>query len=340
MPIRESHLVRALEPFRGYVLSTMIFTLQQSGLQEALATGATVETLARDKGLDRARLTAMADYWVAAGLLDRSEDGVLTLTDLAQAYEEARPWYEMVVGGYGQTFLTLGDHLAEGSGPTPRRGGYVGSGSCGISMHDSIPLLRKLLSEDGRSYRRLVDLGCGSGVYLTELCADYPEMTAVGIEPDADGAAAAREWVAQQPTADRVTIEQVDAVHWIESTEEKPDLAVLAFVIHEVLGQEGENGVRRMLAKLFTESPDLTLAIIDIDLKSADRQAMSQPLAQAYYNAYLLMHPFTSQRLETREWWEKLFADCGLRIDAFDTTDPATDSTGFCVGWVLRKATA
>ena len=29
-----------------------------------------------------------------------------------------------------------------------------------------------------------------------------------------------------------------------------------------------------------------------------------------------------------------------LRIDAYDTTDPAMDSTGFCVGWVLRKADA
>ncbi|GAA1043387.1 2-ketoarginine methyltransferase [Streptomyces murinus] len=340
MPIRESHLVRALEPFRGYVLSTMIFTLQQSGLQDQFAAGTTVDALVGAKKLDRARLAAMADYWVAAGLLDRSADGVLTLTDLARAYEEARPWYEMMVGGYGQTFLALGDHLAEGTGPAPRRGGYVGSGSCGISMHDSLPLLRKLLAEDGRDYRRLVDLGCGSGVYLTELCADYPQMTAVGIEPDADGAAAARAWVAGQPTADRVTIEQVDAVRWIENTEDKPDLAVYAFVIHEVLGQEGEEGVRRMLTKLFGESPELTLAVIDIDLKSADRAAMSQPLAQAYYNAYLLMHPFTSQRLESRQWWEKLFTECGLRIDAYDTTDPAMDSTGFCVGWVLRKADA
>ncbi|MFJ5631801.1 methyltransferase domain-containing protein [Streptomyces goshikiensis] len=340
MPINESHLVRALEPFKGFVLSTMIFTLQQSGLQDSFAEGITVDGLVRDKGLDRARITAMADYWVAAELLDRSETGVLTLTDLAHRYEEARPWYEMMVGGYGGTFLHLGDHLEQGTGPTPRRGGYVGSGSCGISMHDSIPLLRKLLAEDGRSYRRLVDLGCGSGVYLTELCQDYPEMTAVGIEPNADGAAAARAWVAGQPTADRVTIEQVDAVQWIENTEEKPDLAVLAFVIHEVLGQEGEEGVRRMLTKLFAESPELTLAIVDIDLKSSDAKAMAQPLAQAYYNAYLLMHPFTSQRLETKGWWEKFFADCGLQIEAFDTTDPSMDSTQFAVGWLLRKASA
>lgn len=341
MPIRESKLVAALEPYRGFVLANMIFALQQSGLEADLDAGATVEALARDHNLNEERLAAFADYLVAAGLLDRSAEGVLTRTGYARTFDEARPWYEMMVGGYGVTFRALGEHLAAGSPPAPRVGGLVGSGSCGISMHDSIPLLRKLLGETGRNYQRLVDLGCGSGVYLTELCADYPGMTAVGIEPDERGAQAAREWVAGQPTGDRVTIEQIGALEWLARNQEQgtdqPDLAVLGFVIHEVLGQEGEEGVRRLLDTLFTTSPDLDLAIIDIDLKSDDAEAMRHPLAQAYYNAYFLMHPFTSQRLKTRGWWEKLFADCGLRVEAFGITDPAMDSTEICIGWVLRR---
>jgi len=39
-----------------------------------------------------------------------------------------------------------------------------------------------------------------------------------------------------------------------------------------------------------------------------------------------------------REWWERLFADCGLTVAYSGTTDPATDSTGFEVGWLLRRA--
>lgn len=338
MPIQESKLVAALEPFRGFVLANMIFVLQQSGLESAFDEGATVAELARERGLDPQRLAAFTDYLVAAGLLHRAESGVLARTAYGRSFDEVRPWYEMMIGGYGVTFRALGEHLALGSPPAPRMGGLVGSGSCGISLHDSIPLLRRLLAESGRRYIRLVDLGCGSGVYLTELCRDYPELTAVGIEPDMRGAQAAREWVASQGHADRITIEQTGALEWLVNITEKPDLAVLGFVIHEVLGQEGEASVRRLLDTLFTGSPDLDLAVIDIDLQSGSADRMRHPLAQNYYNAYFLMHPFTSQRLESKDWWEKLFVNCGLRVVAAGQTDPAMDSTGFEIGWLLRRA--
>ncbi|RZU51660.1 2-ketoarginine methyltransferase [Krasilnikovia cinnamomea] len=342
MAIQEQRLVKALEPFKGFVLSTMIFTLQQSGLQEAIARGTTVDALVTERGLDRPRLVAMVDYFVAAGLVARSADGVLTLTEAAREYDEARAWYEMMIGGYGTTFLSLGDHLAKDTAPAPRNGGLVGSGSCGMSLHDSIPLLRGLLATTGRDYRRLVDLGCGSGVYLTELCRDYPQLTAVGIEPDELGAQTARTWVDEHGLADRISIAQTGALDWIRAVPdgERPDLAVLAFVIHEVLGQDGEEGVRELLNTLFDTSPDLDLAIVDIDLRSADAESMSHPLAQHYYNAYFLMHPFTSQRLESRGWWEKFFADCGLEIVASALTDPAMDSTGFELGWIVRRVAA
>lgn len=338
MPIQESKLVAALEPFHGFVLANVIFTLQRSGLEAELDRGTTAAQLAETHGLDRARLDAFLDYLVAAGLVRRGEDGVLARTVYGRSFDEARPWYEMMVGGYGVTFRGLGESLAAGSAPTPRVGGLVGSGSCGMSMHDSIPLLRLLLADSGREYHHLVDLGCGSGVYLTELCRDYPELTAVGIEPDENGAKAAREWVASQGFTDRITVEQTGALDWLAAVSEKPDLAVLGFVIHEVLGQEGEEGVRRLLDSLFEASPDLDLAIVDIDLGSGDEQRMSHPLAQRYYNAYFLMHPFTSQRLETAEWWERFFESCGLRVVARRLTDPAMDSTGFEIGWLLRKA--
>lgn len=338
MPIQEKVLVDALEPFKGFVLSSLIFSMHKHGLDEDFERGTTLDELVTGRKMDRARAAALVDYLVAAHVVARDADGRLTLTETGRRYGEARAWYEMMIGGYGITFLELGDHLGEGAPPAPRTGRYVGSGSCGISMHDSIPLVRKLLATSDRDYRLLVDLGCGSGVYLTELCRDYPRMRAVGIEPDAGGARAAREWVAGQPTADRVRVEQTGALEWLGSRTEQPDLAILAFVIHEVLGQEGEPGVRRLLTELFEAAPDLDLLVVDIDLKSFDEAAMKHPLAQNYYNAYFLMHPFTQQRLETREWWEELFADCGLTIAASSLTDPAMDSTGMELAWLLRRS--
>jgi len=335
VPIRESTLVSGLEPFRGFVLSTAIHAMHKSGLHDELAEGASLDQLV-DSGRDRDRLRALLDYLCVAGLVTMSGDRFV-LTDLAHTYHEAGAWYEMMIGGYGMTFVSLGEHLAAGTPVAPRVGRYVGSGSCGISLHDSIPLLRRLLAGAGRDYRLLVDLGCGSGVYLTELCAEYPRLRAVGIEPDADAVEAARQWVIGQPSRDRVRVEQAGALEWLATTEDKPDLAILAFVIHEVLGQDGEPGVRRLLSGLFDSAPDVDLVVIDIDLRSSDPVAMAHPLARNYYNAYFLMHPFTGQRLMSREWWERLFADCGLTVVEFGTTDPAMDSTGIEIGWLLRR---
>jgi 2-ketoarginine methyltransferase len=336
VPIKEGTLVTALEPFRGFVLSAAIYALQKSGLEDELASGASLEELLGGGHRDRERVAALLDYLRAADLVTLAGD-TFTLTELANAYRAAAPWYEMMVGGYGVTFLSLADHLDSGTPAAPRVGRYVGTGSCGISRHDSIPLLRRLLAAERRDYRLLIDLGCGSGVYLTELCAQYPRLHAVGIEPAADAVAAARQWVSEQPASDRVRVEQAGALEWIDRVTEKPDLAILAFVIHEVLGQEGESGVRTLLTGLFDAAPDLDLVVIDVDLRSADPVAMAHPLARNYYNAYYLLHPFTDQKLMPRQWWEDLYAECGLQIVESGTTDPAMDSTGLEIGWLLRR---
>jgi 2-ketoarginine methyltransferase len=159
VPIKEGTLVTALEPFRGFVLSAAIYALQKSGLEDELASGASLEELLGGGHRDRERVAALLDYLRAADLVTLAGD-TFTLTELANAYRAAAPWYEMMVGGYGVTFLSLADHLDSGTPAAPRVGRYVGTGSCGISRHDSIPLLRRLLAAERRDYRLLIDLGC------------------------------------------------------------------------------------------------------------------------------------------------------------------------------------
>src|SRR5580704_6064421 len=116
MPIQEKVLIDCLEPFKGFVLSTMIFAMHKHGLDEDFQRGITLPDLLLSRGgLDRARVTALVDYLAAAGVIARDPTGLLTLTPLGHRFGQARPWYEMMIGGYGITFLELGDHLAQGS---------------------------------------------------------------------------------------------------------------------------------------------------------------------------------------------------------------------------------
>jgi 2-ketoarginine methyltransferase len=265
------------------------------------------------------------------------DDGEVALTERAREIAGVRAWYEMLIGGYGKTFLQIGECLGKGSGPAARDGALVASGSCGISMHDSIPIVRRLLAESGGEYETLLDLGCGSGVYLTELTSAYPGLRAVGIEPSQDAVDAARGWVEASASSDRIEVRLADAVPFLEEGSVRPDLVLLCFVIHEVLGQRGEQGVRALLTALFQSNPDADLIVVDVDHGWGERARMQHPLATSYYNSYFLLHPFTMQRLERITYWETLFESCALKMVNRLTTDPRLDSTGFEVGWLLRR---
>jgi 2-ketoarginine methyltransferase len=337
--VTEDQLVASLQPLRGFVLASTIQHLFATGLYDELRARGDVDVgeLAEALGYERERLDALLTFL-------RHEDIVtytgarVSLGERATDLAEVRAWYEMMIGGYAETFLQMGDRLRAGSPSATRNGGLVASGSCGISMHDSLPIVRRLLTDSSRDYRELLDLGCGSGVYLTELTSWYPRLRAVGIEPSQEAVEAARRWVDAAGLGDRIDVQLADAVSFLESRTVRPDLVLLCFVLHEILGQRGEAGVRALLTTLFDTNPDADLVIIDVDHRWRDEAAMRRPLAVAYYNAYFLLHPFTQQRLERIDYWERLFASCGLQVADRLTTDPQLDSTGFEIGWLLRKA--
>jgi 2-ketoarginine methyltransferase len=301
---------------------------------DELSRGRPFSDVVRSREFDEERMEAVRLFLTTAQYLD-SATGRATpkLKDLF----EARGWYEMMIGGYAETFLNIAEGFPRGSRPVSRNGEMVGRGSCEMSKHDSLPIVKRLIADARKSYGRLLDMGCGSGIYLTELCQEFPEMTAVGIDPSEGAVEAARQHVAQDPTAARITIESSDAVDWMERNRRGYDLGIICFVIHEILGQRGDAAVDGFLNAYFDNSPDADLIVIDIDHKWLDTETMHKPLSRNYYNQYFLLHPFTNQRLETADYWDEKYKRLGLTVVNKLTTDPSMDSTGIVVGWLLRR---
>jgi len=334
----ERDLLEALQPFRGFVLAAQIQNFLASGLYDELEAagepGAGVEQLCERGDRDAERLTALLWYLVNEDYLTE-RDGCFRLTPRAHRVATFRAYYEMMIGGYGGTFLQMGAKLERGAGPAARDGARVGSGSCGISMFDSIPIVRRLL--EGVRCDRVLDLGCGSAVYLTEICRWRPACTALGVEPDPGAYREALAEVERAGLSDRIQVVNADALRFLETMTDRPDVVILAFVAHEVLGQEGEQGVRRLLGTLFERAPDTALVVIEVDHRVGEANTMRHALATTYYNAYYLLHPFTRQRLMPAAYWDELFESCGLRIAGKETTDVGMDSTGLELGYLLRR---
>ena len=332
--IREPDLVKRLEPIRQAYRAVAIEAMFASGLFDLLAdTSVSVEDAANRLGLDEERLEALAYYLANEGLVVVSGN-LLHLTGEARGLGQYRPWYELMIGGYLPTLAALDETLERGSPPAPRDAAKVGRGSCGISAHDAFLMVAELMQSEPIAAPRVLDIGCGSGECLTDICTRFPDAVGFGIEAAPDGARAARAQVGRSGLSSRIRILEQAPDDVLSSLDEPLDVAIAAFVLHEILGQEGPDGVSRLLRSLVCLGVRLVI-VIEVDDRHRDAQAMQRGLAKAFWNPYFLLHPMTGQRLATESIWDQLFDDAGLVTVTKTRAPEAIDSSGFCVGWLL-----
>jgi 2-ketoarginine methyltransferase len=337
--LTEDRIVDGLQPIRAHVLAVQLFHLFDSGLYDTLQRrgAATAAELASAHALHLERLTAFLSYLRNEGILVEADRG-FALTPKAIEVHRLRGWYTMFIGGYARTFLALAGAMQAGAAAAGRDGGKVGVGANEISMTDTIPLACRLGVQYGA--RRILDLGCGSGLYLIELCKALPDAQAWGVEPSRGGYEAAQRLVADRGLASRIRLSCTSAQAFVRSdVDYDADFAVVAFVLQEILGQDGEAAVMSFLDATFDRFPNLRLLALEVDYQVNNPRIMRHGLGAAFYNPYYLLHPFTDQRLESSSYWKALFVRCGLYTISTETIDPLTDSTGLVVGFVLtRKA--
>jgi len=334
----EDRLVRNLQPIRGFALAFSLYHLFDLGIADGMLgePSQSIHALAGRLNLDPVRLEGLLLFLQAEGFVQIESGHVSALGKLSDM-REAWPWYEMLIGGYAQTYSAMGEGLRAGSGALSRNGARVGSGSCKISRYDAIPLTKDLLGRLGARPRKIIDLGCGNALYLRELCSLFPDLVAIGVEPDETSHAQSAVDIGLGELAERIRLYRSTAQDFIQGTHERnADALIIAFVLQEILGQDGRQGAVQFLRQVAAKFPDSHIVVIEVDNRAGDAAAMSHPLALSYYNPYYLVHYFTKQELEGPDFWRKLFSEAGLRLVAQATTDPDVDSTGFELGFLLQ----
>lgn len=339
-PTFEAWLVEQLQPIRGFALASALYHLFDLGIAQSLIETSpwTISGLAERHDLDEARLKGFLAFLQVEDFLKIEEAVVRPLPRLLEM-EKAWPWYEMLIGGYAQTYLDIGKGLRAGSAPLVRDAKRVGSGSCKISSYDAIPLTKTLLAGMAKNPTKVIDIGCGNALYLKELSSLYPGLSVVGVEPDGDDREQSLNKNAARELGSQIKIYPVTGQDFIKNNFERDaDVVIVAFVLQEILGQDGRQGVLDFLAGAIRSFPDSYIVVIEVKNAGYDRNSMEHGLAKGYYNPYFLVHHFTRQSLESEEFWLELFRDAGLKIERRETTDEVVDSTGFEVGFLLSRA--
>ncbi|WP_328428162.1 2-ketoarginine methyltransferase [Streptomyces sp. NBC_00443] len=326
----ELRLIEALQPVRGFALAQGIYHLFSSGLYERIADGPqSVQEVAAALELDAARTSGFLRYLANENYVTLRGDTV-ALTEKGRGLGPYRPWYELLVGGYAETFQQV-THVLRGKGYASRDGRLVGIGSCGISAYDALPLVRELMSDLPATPDSIVDLGCGDGTFLADLVGDSGTVTGIGVDPYApeESSAAGLDFVRSGAT---------DYVRNTVASDAEPDssgLCLAAFLLQEILEQEGRSAVVELVRAALRHSGHL--AVVEVDHRPADPQVMQHGLGLAYYNPYYLLHVLTEQRLETDQFWQDLFREAGASVVSRRVVDPRVDSTGLEVGYLLSR---
>lgn len=332
----ESELVAALQPIRQFVLASSLYQLFETGVYDLIFKGAlTIEEICKEFSFDRKKLSGLLQYLQNEDIVVLSEESV-TLSEKGRSYARFEPWYRMLIGGYGKAFLSIGEKLPANSGSAERDIVQVGIGSCGISHYDAFPMTKKMVDVAGVMPKVICDLGCGNGMYLHEFLKYFPDALAVGVEPDERSCHAARTFLIQNGREDRIKIVCDSAISFIKNEQSYvPDIYILGFVLHEILGQDGEQAVIDFLVSIKNKNKNSKVVIIEVDDQITNADLMQQGLSLGYYNYYYLIHYFTNQKLEKTDYWETLFNRAGYKIDCKEYGWGEFNSKTMEVGYLL-----
>jgi 2-ketoarginine methyltransferase len=338
--LTEERLATGLQPIRQFVLAQALYHFMNMGIHEAMAgaTNLTVRDLSQRLALDEDRLRGLLQYLANEGFVRMTADDNVCLTPTGVAISDLRPWYTLLVGGYAETFLQLSTVLKINGPYAGRNSSEVGRGSCGVSQHDALPMTRRLLERIAGRWNTVVDLGCGDGSYLLDLCRSLPDIHGVGLDPDPNSVASALRAAIEYGIAERVDV-RVGALPALPDLRETagPLCFITAFVLQEMLEQSGRGAIVDLLRATFRRYPDAYWIVIEVDHRPDDPSVMSTGLGLAYYNPYYLIHSLTEQKLERVAFWEAVYQEAGLRVVAVERPDLSYDSLGLKVGFLLAR---
>ncbi len=329
-------LNRSLDYIRGFSVSFVLQALIADGALALMEQPFTVEGLSTRQGYRPDLFAAVVKFLVVEEIAERSAGSdSYQLTDFGKWIAGQPGWFNLLVGGYQNVFARLSEVLRDGPQAAERNSHRVGLGSYQISVHDAFPLAWALIEAVNGNATRFVDIGCGDGYFVREICTRLPHATAIGVEPSELFENAVRA-VDRAGLADRIEIVHADGLSF--DIPPDTDFLLFAFVLQEILPQIGEDGLVAYFRKLRESGFGGAVLAIEVEYDPDDQVVLRTPIGRGYYNPYYLLHPLTNQRLMPIRRWKELFATAGYRLAAEETVDPCVDPSGLEVGLVFTPA--
>ncbi|MEU3994127.1 class I SAM-dependent methyltransferase [Streptomyces platensis] len=309
--------IGADDAFNGYIAANVVFALDGVGIfdeldaQGSLRVSEFVQRRALDGQLIHALLTAAETFGYIA-----TRDDLVTLTGAGKEVARMRGFFTWSVGGYGSVFSSIRP-LAMGESSygvdVTRDEGMValGSGQSGTFLMSSIfeDALRDV------DFETIADLGSGTADRLCRLVKQHDGSRGVAIDISLPATQIAQSRIHEHGLDTRVQAMRADVLDVVMRREEKSKLAgvdtvMSFFLLHDLLADPTQRAsVLPRMREAFPAAKTFLLA--DTVIRPAHANQSTLPIFSAGYE---LAHALMGIPLHTRETYEQLFAEAGLRI--------------------------
>jgi hypothetical protein len=256
------------EPFQmihGLYTSKLVFHLHTVGALEQFANGSAAGAVANRFGYDRTVFESVIDYICrTTGMLTFEPPDIYRLTGAGGSYAQFGFHLDKFMGAYGPLIERLEETLSN-----PQNGQrLVDRRALAHAFRRAETLIPGQVSGLVREWnvKSLLDLGCGVGTLLRELCRADPGFRAWGIDRDPFMCQIAIEELASAGLSDRVRIccGDVWTIDSVLASRERDSIEALHgnSILNEFFG-EGSGQVVEFLRRLGESFPGRLLFVVD-----------------------------------------------------------------------------
>lgn len=299
---------------RSYMTTYSICALFHSGFIDELNKNGAVEpkSFAKTNNLNEGILISVCEYLYSINILDKASTNYSLSKQGKSLITHSTGTFDFIYA-YAPLFENLDSLLTNTKRYNKdvfRRGDFVAKATAEVSQYIPIPVIKNIIEK--YKFKSILDLGCGSVEFLTQLCHKVP-LNGFGIDISKEAIQFAQENIKKHKLNERIKVKVGDIFNLNDLRNIKNDCNIDAitsmFVLHE-FARDDNSRIIKLLQGIRTAFPESYLIICEFSRFSSDElRGKSTSIAEHH-----LFHALSEQGILTVEEWRKTFTDSGYNI--------------------------
>ncbi|ARU55392.1 methyltransferase [Oleiphilus messinensis] len=322
--------ITGIDLFNDYLIARILQGLNSMGGFELFQQDepVTIDKLADKMQANPESTQIVLDFLVDMRVMQKHDSGYQLPASEREGICREMGFLEWLVGGYNPVIAAI-EGMMKGElvygKEINRNDQAMAASSAHISKYFTDQHMLELLELD--AVETLLDIGCGSGLRLIDICERIPKLKGIGVDISPDCCKLATSNVEKNDLASRIRVEQGHAESWILNESERlkqignantrpADLVMCFAMMHDLLNHEGM--AEKFLTDIKTGLGEGAYIMIQdqMQLPSNTRQNRD-----SWGRGFEVIHHFMGQRLFLVERYEQLFKEVGLKVIKKRLTD-------------------